>query len=173
MDWRMGGRAFAAALVSCAWIGAAEAQTRTPNAARMQAVAAAVKDYVKGAPATYAVGFADLNEDGRDEAIVHFTNEAWCLTGGCTTLVLEPEGAKFRFHSILLALYLPIRVLETKTNGWREIASRIPGGESAVAFNGVRYPGGWYAHRKVARDEPGKLILDSKTPIQVLDPTGG
>lgn len=173
MSWGMGARGFVTALVTCVWAGAADAQTRTPPAARMQAVAAAVRDYVKGTSATYAVGFADLNDDGKDEAIVHFTSGIWCITGGCSTLVLEPDGANYRFQSLLLALYLPIRVLDTKTNGWREIANRIPGGESAVAFNGVRYPGGWYAHRKLGRNKPGKVVLDPKTPIQTLEPSGG
>lgn len=91
-------------------------------------------------------GFIDLNGDGRAEAIVHLTSNDWCGSGGCTTLVLVRDGDSWRVLTKITITSPPIRVLTSKTNGWRSIAVWVEGGgispgyEAELRFNGRNYP---------------------------------
>ena len=158
-----------------AMAGDSLAQNRklSPQEAALQKVVKAYADEKKVKGSTYAVAFVDLNDDGDKEAIVYFTNYGWCLTGGCTTMILAPiqtaSGETYEIMSMLWAVYPPIRVLETKTKGWHELATAIPGGESAISHNGTQYPGGWYAARRLPKGTPGKVFLDSKAEIHSLE----
>ena len=174
---RGGLKSLALVLMCCAFASDGVAQNRklSPQEAAVQKLVKSYADEKKVAGTTYALAFVDLNDDGNKEAIVYFTNYGWCLTGGCTTMILTPTktpnktGESYEIMSMLWALYPPIRVLETKTNGWHELASAIPGGESAISYNGTQYPGGWYAARRLPKGTPGKLVLDSKTEILSVD----
>ncbi len=171
-----GWRSLALAVLCCAFMADSRAQSRvklSPREAGLQKILKAFADEKKVKGTTYAVAFVDLNEDGDKEAIVYFTNAGWCLTGGCTTLILTPTktaaGPSFEIMSMLLAIYTPIRVLDSKTNGWHELATGIPGGESAISYNGLRYPGGWYAARRLPKGVPGTVVLDSKAEIHSVE----
>ena len=39
----------------------------------------------------YSAVLVDLKDDGTKEAIVYFSSNGWCGTGGCTMLILVPE----------------------------------------------------------------------------------
>jgi hypothetical protein len=162
-----------AAVVCSALFGAGSvAQTPAGTAAKIppqvQAVNATLKGYLRGNAATYALGFADLNDDGKNEAIVYLTTPEWCRTGGCMALVMTPEGTSYRVVGELLSVYMPIRVLNTKSKGWRDLAVNAGGREAAISFNGVRYPGGWYAQKQLPKDAPGKVVIDPKTDVHTF-----
>src|SRR5439155_16099022 len=94
----------------------------------------------------FAVAFADLNGDGKAEAIVHLTSNDWCGSGGCTTLVLVRDGDSWKILTKITITRPPIRALKTTSNGWRSIAVWVQGGgiqpgyESELRFNGKTYP---------------------------------
>lgn len=95
--------------------------------------------------ARYALGRADLNGDGRDEAVVLMQGRRWCGTGGCTMLVLTPHRGAWRTVTRITVTYAPIRLLPTRSRGWRDLAVRIAGGgvragEVTLRFNGRTYP---------------------------------
>jgi len=94
----------------------------------------------------FIAAFADLNDDGKTEAIVHLTSNNWCGSGGCTTLVLVRDGDSWRVLTKISVTRPPIRVLTTKSNGWRSIAVWVQGGgiqpgyEAELRFDGKTYP---------------------------------
>jgi hypothetical protein len=93
----------------------------------------------------YAAAFADLNGDGRDEAVVYLTGSSWCGSGGCDALVLTPNGTSYDVVMDATVTQLPIGVLETSTQGWRDITVAVggggmPGGEALMRFDGAAYP---------------------------------
>jgi hypothetical protein len=90
--------------------------------------------------------FADLNGDGKAEAVVHLTSNAWCGSGGCTTLILVRDGDSWRILTEISITRPPIRALTAKSNGWRNIAVWVRGGgiqpgyEAELRFDGKTYP---------------------------------
>lgn len=88
----------------------------------------------------------DLNGDGRDEVVVHVTSRDYCGSGGCVTLVLQRTGQGYRTVMRASVTRPPIRVLETRHQGWKDIGVTVSGGgagpayEAALAFDGRRYP---------------------------------
>jgi hypothetical protein len=94
----------------------------------------------------YSAAFVELRDDGTKEVLVYLSSDGWCGTGGCTMLILAPEGASYRVVTKVPAVRLPIRVLDTKSNGWRDIGvvarkSGIePLYEAILSFDGKSYP---------------------------------
>jgi putative lipoprotein len=94
----------------------------------------------------YADAFVDLNGDGMKEAIVYLVGRWWCGTGGCPTLVLTPEASSYRLVTKILVTRAPIRVLPTRSHGWRTLTALVQGGgvqpgyEAELAFDGESYP---------------------------------
>jgi len=88
----------------------------------------------------------DLNGDGQDEVVVHVTSRDYCGSGGCVTLVLQRTGQGYRTVMRASVTRPPIRVLETRHQGWKDIGVTVSGGgagpayEAALAFDGRRYP---------------------------------
>jgi hypothetical protein len=112
----------------------------------------------------FAAAFVDLRDEGTREAIVYLSSNGWCGTGGCTMLILAPEGTSYRVISKIPVVRLPIRVLTTKTNGWHDIAvvgrksGTEPLYESVLSFDGKSYPyvsEGTELHQK----SEGKIVM--------------
>jgi hypothetical protein len=93
---------------------------------------------------TYAL--VDLNGDGKPEAVVYLMGNDWCGSGGCTTLILVRDGDSWRLLTKVAISRPPIRVLVTKSNGWRSIGVWVQGGgiqpgyEAELRFDGKTYP---------------------------------
>jgi hypothetical protein len=99
-------------------------------------------------PTRYSPAFIDLKDDGTREVIVYVTGGFWCGSGGCTTLILAPEGSTYRVVTKIFTTYSPIRILETKSNGWHDIGIMVRVGyggeevgshEQKLSFNGKSY----------------------------------
>jgi len=88
----------------------------------------------------------DLNGDGTPEAVVYLSSNDWCGSGGCTTLILVRDGDSWRLLTKVTITRPPIRVLATKSNGWRSISVWVHGGgiqpgyEAELRFDGKAYP---------------------------------
>jgi hypothetical protein len=98
------------------------------------------------ADSRYLTATVDLNGDGQPETIVYLLGNNWCGSGGCTMLVLTTQNAHYKVMTRITITQLPIRVLSTSTNGWRDLAVTVAGGgilhgyEAKLAFNGRKYP---------------------------------
>jgi len=122
----------------------------------------------------YRANWADLNGDGRKEAIVLIQSTDWCGTGGCQMYLLMPEGAGYRVVSVHTIVNMPVLLLETRTKGWRDIAvrSRFDAFTSHMArlrFDGDGYPSNPSVPPAVEiRNPKGRILLGADTPERIL-----
>jgi hypothetical protein len=115
----------------------------------------------------YSSVFVDLRGDGTKEVIVYVSGRAWCGSGGCVMLILAPEGASYRVVTRTTITRLPIRVLNTKTNGWHDIGVTVAGGgvqlggEAILPFDGKTYPSNPTVPpaRRMPGKIPGKVVI--------------
>lgn len=93
----------------------------------------------------YASAFADLNRDGRNEALVWVSGDPMCGTGGCALLILTHDRGAWHVVGDLVATRPPIRVLGSSHHGWRDIGVWAAGGglsfgyEARITFEGRTY----------------------------------
>ncbi|GGO91816.1 hypothetical protein [Stakelama pacifica] len=130
-----------AALIPIALIAApSQAAHRAPQS--LQAYAATLLD---GGKAMLAE--ADLNGDGVPEGLIYAQGRSYCGSGGCNLFVVArmPKGG-YRVVTRITVARLPIRVLDSRTNGWRDLEVTVAGGGTIPAyrarlrFNGSSYP---------------------------------
>ncbi|MAC57699.1 MAG: hypothetical protein CMH85_05375 [Novosphingobium sp.] len=93
----------------------------------------------------YASAESDLDGDGTPEVLAYVGGPMMCGTGGCNLVVLKREGGDLRKISELSVVQLPVGVLDSKSNGWRDLAVTIAGGGVAehtvrLQFDGKGYP---------------------------------
>ena len=109
---------------------------------------ASVRDHLKGSleeteTTRVNIGFADLNGDGNDEALVYLLGPYWCGSGGCNVLVLTPEGGSWKEIGNTTVSSLPVGVLDTETDGWKDLAvsfgSAIESGIGQIKWEGDAY----------------------------------
>lgn len=116
----------------------------------------------------YAVSFADLNGDGRPEAIVYLTGPDWCGSGGCKAMVLTPAGRDgYRPVMSTTVTRTPIKLLSSAHKGWRDIGVGVAGGgvapaEVALAFDGRRYPSNPTLMKATAHPLVGRILIRSQ-----------
>lgn len=89
------------------------------------------------------VAFVDLDGDGLRDALAYVE---WCGSGGCELFILRNTGHSYRVVTNVSISRPPIRVLQHRTKGWRDIAVWVSGGgilpgyEATLRFDGRRYP---------------------------------
>jgi hypothetical protein len=124
----------------------------------------------------YSYAFVDLDGRGSQEVIVYVSGRNWCGSGGCTTLVLARAGSSYRVVGRIPITWLPIRVLDTRSNGWHDIAVRVRGGgirpgyESALPFNGRSYPNNPTVPpaRPLGEKSAGQIVLSDENEAKPL-----
>ncbi|HLZ12257.1 MAG TPA: hypothetical protein VKP58_06690 [Candidatus Acidoferrum sp.] len=126
----------------------------------------------------FIAAFSDLKDDGVQRAFVYFNDPDSCGSGGCSALLLEPQGATFRKIASFTVVRLPIRVLAAKSNGWHDLAVRVagggiqPGSEAILSFNGKTYPRNPSAPpaRPSNGTEPGSILIPEAAKAEPLFP---
>jgi hypothetical protein len=94
----------------------------------------------------YFAAFVHLRDDSTQQVIVYLIGRAWCGTGGCLTLILVPKDSSYTIITEMSVVQPPIRVLDTKSNGWHDLGVWVQGGgiqrgyEARLSFNGNEYP---------------------------------
>jgi len=119
-----------------------------------------------GSPDTrYAHGWADLNGDGRPEALVYIMSANSCGSGGCNLYVYSPEQNSFHQLARASVTNPPVRMLNSRTGGWRDIAVAVSGGGTPartvlLAQRGGTYPGNPTTEgRTLRRIPPGQVVV--------------
>lgn len=103
-------------------------------------------DRSAGEPAQFKSAFVDLKDDGRFDVLVYISGPRLCGSGGCGLVILAPSKSTYRVITSTTITWPPIRVLESKTNGWHDIGVWVQGGgiqpgyEAKLKFNGKKYP---------------------------------
>lgn len=88
----------------------------------------------------YRHALVDLNDDGTQDAIVLLEGSAWCGSGGCTMLVLQGRDNGYAKVSRSTVTNPPIRVAESRHQGWRDLIVDSDGASRVMRFAGQGYP---------------------------------
>jgi len=125
---------------------------------------------------TVRLAFADLNGDGRPEAVAYLAGRRWCGSGGCHLVVLENLGRSYRLVGSTAVSRPPISVLSHRAAGWRGLSVMACGGGivecyiSVLRFDGTRYPDGAAGTLEPpAVPAPrGRVLIDASSPAKPL-----
>ena len=146
----------------------------TPTAAENSGKARAfLQHYLNGSDdktARYSAAFVELKGNGPKDVIVYFTDQRMCGTGGCSMLILAPEGASYRLVTSVTIAWPAIRVLKTKSHGWHEIGVWVQGGGIQPGYEGVlSYDGKSYrSNPSVPPARAASPLLEGNTVIPAL-----
>jgi hypothetical protein len=106
-----------------------------------RAVKAYGREHGRADSSAFRYALADLNDDGRDDAIVLLSGPNFCGPTGCTMLVFRGTDDGFVFVSSSTIVMAPIRVSPNSVHGWRSlIVYSKAQGDVVLRFSGTRYP---------------------------------
>lgn len=114
---------------------------------------------------SYVAAFADLNGDGRDEALVSLQSGLFCGSGGCALYIYTPAGRSWREVAELTIVNAPVRLLNARSRGWRDLAVSVRGGgvdrpgEVRIAFDGRTYASNPSLAPRLRRRMPGRVLI--------------
>lgn len=118
----------------------------------------------------------DLNDDGYRDVLAYVHGETLCGTGGCNLFILQAKKGTYELITELTITWPPIRVLESKSNGWQDIAVWVQGGgiqpgyEARLRFDGKTYPSN---PSLVAAEKGvparGKIVIDRSSAATPLN----
>ena len=70
----------------------------------------------------------------------------FCGSGGCALYIYTPAGASWRQVAELTIVNAPVRLLNTRSHGWRDLAVHVRGGGIEVPYEArIRFDGRTYA----------------------------
>lgn len=115
---------------------------------------------------TYKYAFADLNDDGIDDAVVLITDNQYCGSGGCSFVIFRGVAGGFKLVSSSTITREPILLLPEKKKGWHTLSVFVAGGganagQVMMRFNGNKYPGNPSMQPKAKKND----LKDAKTLI--------
>jgi len=121
----------------------------TMSAGEHQRLRAFLRVYLRNAPydyhdTRYIAAKVSLSKNVSG-TIVYFTDRKSCGSSGCTTLILARSHGSYRLVTSIPAAWRPIRILDSATFGWHDIAVWVQGGgiqpgyEAVIQFDGITY----------------------------------
>ncbi|HEV2817212.1 MAG TPA: hypothetical protein VGW40_08335 [Allosphingosinicella sp.] len=114
---------------------------------------------------SYVAAFADLNGDGREEALVSLYSGLFCGSGGCALFIYTPAGNSWREVAELTIVNAPVRLLDTRSRGWRDLAVHVRGGGMEIPYEArIRFDGRTYASNpsmapRIRGRAPGRVLI--------------
>ena len=125
---------------------------------RPQQVLAAIGEEM-GPDSRYAIAFSDLNDDHRQEALVHLAGSNHCGSGGCTTLVMTYTTEGWVRIGRLTVSRLPIYRLPDHQGGWYDLGVSVGGGGMMPGVRAVGFSRGRYASNPTSGQPIDRLPL--------------
>jgi hypothetical protein len=114
---------------------------------------------------------APVRLDGTTEYVLaYITGRAWCGSGGCTALLLAPEGASFKVIDRITLARLPIVILGSRTNGWSDIAMPVRGGGILQGYTAIlKSDGHEYRIDPSVTPKLATKLADAGTAVPLLE----
>lgn len=110
----------------------------------------------------YEYSIADLNGDGRRDALVMFNLPYgyWCGWGGCTMAVFDGSGDSFALMSEIRNVRGPVIVTQHGTNGWKDIAVRVSGTRMSDKTVVLQHENGTYPENPAGLTDIAQAMID-------------
>jgi hypothetical protein len=99
---------------------------------------------IEGQTARYLYNRVDLDDDGRDEAVVYLLGTHFCGTGGCSLVILRPTENGLAVVNNFPASEVPLVVKRHASNGWRDLVRLTAGGGAEPAYHLLQFDGERY-----------------------------
>ena len=103
----------------------------------------------------------DLDIDGRDEHILLARQPEFCGTGGCTLFIVVETDEGFAQIGRIPAVQGPVRLLDSNTNGWRDLGF-------VVRFDAMRH-----LYGEITHTGPGYQKHETDRPVDWGKPFDG
>lgn len=108
--------------------------------------------------------------------LVYSSDRDSCGAAGCTLLVLRPDrGLGYIVIGRIVMLWLPIRVLDSKSHGFYDLVAPVAGGgilpgyNAEFTYDGKSYPISGPSGTELPADSPlGTVVISKTTPIEVM-----
>ncbi|MEO8385059.1 MAG: hypothetical protein ABI583_07455 [Betaproteobacteria bacterium] len=130
---------FSSLIIAAALLCGASAKAQVPKGLNEAIQVFARGEKVEG----YSYSMADLNNDGKQEALVLMSGD-WCGSGGCSLAIFKATDRGFKFLSSSTISQEPISVLKEVRYGWQTLvvstnfdARQV---HALMRYNGARYP---------------------------------
>ena len=121
-------------------------------------------------PLLYRFANVDLDGDGENETLVYVAGPMMCGTGGCPLIVLAPGESDFRLLSKTSVVQMPFGVLDTRTDGWRDIWVTTYGGGMREATRKLVWTGeGYTANASMAAEVTAGEVLVADEDLTPID----
>lgn len=117
----------------------------------------------------YLVGWADLNGDDQQEAVVHVVGPMVCGTGGCDTLILQAQDNAWQVISAQPTTEPPVQLANSAHDGWQDLLmQRHVGADEPSETVRLRFDGSSYveAEGDTTGAEPTTTLIE---PFDSLD----
>ncbi len=111
----------------------------------------------------------DLDGDGTPEVLAYIGGPYWCGTGGCPLVVAKRDGDNLTQVLKTSVTQLPIGVLDSSTNGWRDLWVTTAGGGQLTGRRKLMYDGESYPTNPTAPPAEELKILDAQVLIEQGD----
>jgi hypothetical protein len=144
-----------------------------------EALKAFVRNYFKDSSPDMATRIkvaTVTSANGKAQDIVYISGGGWCGTGGCRLLILERAGSTFKLLGSVSIVKLPIRVLNSSSNGHPDIGVTarnyyVTDYEAVFSFDGEKYPSNpTVPPARKATAVQGKVIMaDTKGSVPLYD----
>lgn len=118
----------------------------------------------------YDFAAADLNGDGRIEAIVLFTGKDWCQKTGCSLVIFQQEQTGFRPVSHVTSVRPPVLIGPESNYGWRDLVVKSGGGNAPVRDVRLTFSGKGYAGNALLQPEAQRDIVAQSQQILAESP---
>ncbi len=94
---------------------------------------------------SYSAAQVRLGPDNKPLVLVYVLSRGWCGSGGCHLSLYEDTGQSFRQVVDGFTVSKPvIALLQTRTNGWRDLSIGVHEGADGVFPGRLSYSGGSY-----------------------------
>jgi hypothetical protein len=114
----------------------------------------------------------DLSGDGQPEALVYLNGSYSCGSGGCTMLVMEPQGSAYKVVSKMTLVHAPVIVSTEKTAGWNDLVISVAGGGAEAHYARMQFDGSKYPRNPTTAPEVAPNTTINGTAVIGDDMTG-
>jgi hypothetical protein len=108
--------------------------------------------------------------------LVSLQSGLFCGSGGCALYIYTPAGATWRQVAELTIVNAPVRLLGTRSHGWRDLAVHVRGGgiqipyEARIRFDGRTYAANPSMAPRLRGRPPGRVLIGEAQTSRRLFP---
>ncbi len=113
----------------------------------------------------YETAAADLNGDGKPEAVVLFTGQDWCSKTGCSLVIFQSQEFGFRPVSHIVNVRPAVLAAPLQQSGWRDLIVKTGGGGAPIRAVTIAFSSRGYASNAIVQPDADSGAVAGAAPI--------